>query len=145
MLTTAKPAEAAVLNSLGYLAETMGADGLARDLLTTTRGDDNRPRVVGVGKSLLSLMRMDPVLTPLITKTLDASIYKNPQNGRDWDAIRAAYTFSNLVGITSFGITSPMREAEYDKRDIEKQLDKKKQTAAGRAAQGGNPNAPGTP
>lgn len=138
MLASAKPAEALLLNALGYAPVTLGvSDQPIRELLTTTRGDDDRPRVVGFySKSLLALMRMDPFITPHLTKTIDAAAYKNPKFGQDWDAIRATYTFTNLVGLTSYNVTDPMREAKFDVKDVQQELMKKKQTAEGKAAQG---------
>lgn len=79
---------------------------------------------------------MDPVITPALTKTLNAAAYKNPRFGKDWDAARAAYTFSNLTGITSYGVTDPIREATFDVKDVKESLMRKQQTAAGAARQG---------
>lgn len=138
MLAAAKPAEALLLNTLGYAPVTIGiSQEPIRELLTTTRGDDSRPRTVGFySKSLLAAMRLDPILTPHLTKAIDAAAYKNPKFGQDWDAIRAAYTLANLVGLTSYNVTDPMREAKFDARDVQTEAMKKKQVAEGKAAQG---------
>ena len=138
MLASATPAEAALLDALGYSPVTLGiSDSPIRSILTTTKEGDGRPRAGGMwSKSLLSAMRMDPVITPALTKTLNAAAYKNPRFGKDWDAARAAYTFSNLTGITSYGVTDPIREATFDVKDVKESLMRKQQTAAGAARQG---------
>lgn len=138
MLASATPAEAALLDALGYSPVTLGiSDSPIRSILTTTKEGDGRPRAAGMwSKSLLSAMRMDPVITPALTKTLNAAAYKNPRFGKDWDAARAAYTFSNLTGITSYGVTDPIREATFDVKDVKESLMRKQQTAAGAARQG---------
>lgn len=138
MLASATPAEAALLDTLGYSPVTLGiSDSPIRSILTTTKEGDGRPRAGGMwSKSLLAAMRMDPVITPALTKTLNAAAYKNPRFGKDWDAARAAYTFSNLTGITSYGVTDPIREATFDVKDVKESLMKKQQTAAGAARQG---------
>jgi hypothetical protein len=113
------------------------SDSPIRSLLTTTKEGDARPRAGGMwSKSLLAAIRLDPVISPALTKTINASAYKNPQYGKDWDAVRAAYTFSNLVGATSYGVTDPLREATFDVLDVKAALTKKKQTASGASRQG---------
>jgi hypothetical protein len=138
MLAAATPAEADIMNALGYAPVTFGlSDSPIRSLLTTTKEGDARPRAGGMwSKSLLAAIRLDPVISPALTKTINASAYKNPQYGKDWDAVRAAYTFSNLVGATSYGVTDPLREATFDVLDVKAALTKKKQTASGASRQG---------